>query len=128
MSELTLLFAFAFGVLELFEVSWQKAPTLFGVLANLYHWYKKSIFFIFLLHPTFFLTVYLLLKSDFSIAMQILASLKLSDIALKLLFVKKIFIEKKSSPEISAALQMRLEPWMLYFGVVVYPILVLLGM
>jgi hypothetical protein len=125
--ETTILFCALFVVFELFEVWWQKAPTLYGMLERIYMQYKKSIFYVFILHPTLYLALYLMLISGNSIYLQIVFGLKLADIALKLLFVKKIFLDKEISDEFALSLQMPIEPYMLYMGVVLYPVMIFLG-
>ena len=119
-----LLYITAFVLLELFEVFWQKAPTLGGVVENIYRWYHKSVFLVFLLHPTLYLSIYLMIVSDYALSIEILFGLKLSDIALKLILVKRVFIDKQVSPEIALLLNSKVENYMLYAGVVVYPVLI----
>ncbi len=121
-------FIFLFIVFELFEVLWQKAPTLYEILENIYRYYHKSIFLVFLLHPTIYLSIYLMIISGYNIWLQILFGLKLSDIALKLLFVKKFFIDKEEMDiQTKMMFSMKIENWMLYAGVVVYPVLIYAG-
>ncbi len=120
------LYAGLFALLELFEVWWQKAPTLYGVVQRVYDLYKKSIFLVLFLHPTLYLAVYLMITIGYDLYLQILFGLKLSDIALKLLFVKKVFFDRDISNELAFSLQMKIEPYMLYMGVVLYPILIVL--
>ena len=123
----TLLCALFFVLLELFEVWWQKAPTLYGILERIYALYHKSIFLVLFLHPTLDLSVFIMIKSDYSLASQILFTLKLSDIALKLLFVKKVFLDGHLTPEFETMLWMKIEPYMFYAGAVLYPVLVFLS-
>ena len=126
MSE-TLVFILLFIAFELFEASWQKAPTLQGVLEKIHRYYEKNIFLLFFMHPTMYLAIYLMMRSHYDIYIQILFGIKLSDIALKLLFVHKVFVEKKIDEEMKLLLGMRVEWYMLYFGVVFYPVLIWLG-
>jgi hypothetical protein len=122
-----LVFSLIFIVFEMFEVYWQKGDTLFEVLQKIYIVYNKSIFFVLFLHPTIYLSIYLMFISGYDIYIQILLSIKLSDIALKLLFVKKVFIDKNLSDEYRFMLSMKIEKWMLYFGVILYPVFILLA-
>ena len=124
----TLFFILLFIAFELFEVWWQKAPTLAEVLEKIYHYYSKNIFLLFFMHPTMYLAIYLMIISHYNIYMQILFGIKLSDIALKLLFVHKVFIKHEIDDEFTMMLGMRVEWYMLYFGVVFYPVLIWLGM
>ena len=115
-------------VFELFEIWWQKSDTLYGVLQNIYRYYEKSIFLLLLIHPTFYLLVYLMMASGYDIYLQIALGLKLSDIALKILFIQKVFIKQEMDEEFRMMLGMKMEWYMLYFGVVFYPVLIYLGM
>ncbi len=127
MSE-TLFFILLFIALELFEVSWQKASTLGEVLQKIYRYYEKNIFLVFLLHPTMYLAIYMMMLSNYDIYLQVLFGIKLSDIALKLVFVHKVFIKQEIEGEMKMMLGMKVEWYMLYFGVVFYPVLIWLGM
>ncbi|SFV50360.1 hypothetical protein MNB_SM-7-1064 [hydrothermal vent metagenome] len=113
---------------ELFEIWWQKAPTLYGVLENIYKYYQKSIFVLLLIHPTFYLLVYLMMISGYDLYLQIALGLKLSDIALKILFVQKVFIKQEIDAEFKMMLGMRMEWYMLYLGVIFYPVMIYLGL
>ena len=113
---------------ELFEIWWQKSDTLYGVLENIYRYYQKSIFILLLIHPTFYLLVYLMMASGYDIYIQIALGLKLSDIALKILFIQKVFIKQEVDEEFRMMLGMKMEWYMLYFGVFFYPVLIYLGL
>ena len=122
------LFILLFIIFELFEVSWQKAPTLYEMLENIYRYYHKSIFLVFLLHPTIYLSIYLMIISGYNIWTQIVFGLKLSDIALKLLFIKKIFLESDEiDHQTKMMLFMKIENWMLYIGMIFYPVMIYFG-
>ena len=127
MSEITL-YILLYIAFELFEIGWQKADTLYGVLEKIYGYYKKSIFVLLLIHPTFYLLVYLMMASGYDIYLQIALGLKLSDIALKILFIQKVFIKQEIDEEFGMMLGMRMEWYMLYFGVLFYPLLIWLGL
>jgi len=113
---------------ELFEIWWQKSETFYGVLENIYRYYSKSIFILLLIHPTFYLLVYLMILSGYDIYLQIALGLKLADIALKILFIQKVFVKQEDDEEFKMLLGMKMEWYMLYFGVLFYPVLIYLGM
>ena len=121
------LFFLLFIVFELFEVWWQKAPTLYGVLERVYHYYQRSIFLLFFMHPTLYLSIYLMMLSGYDLYLQILLGFKFGDIAIKLLFVQKVFIKRNVDEELSLMLKSEIEWYMLYFGVLFYPLLIFLG-
>ena len=112
---------------ELFEVWWQKSETLYGVLENIYRYYQKSLFVLLFMHPTFYLLVYLMIVSGYDIYLQIALGLKLSDIALKILFIQKVFVKQEINEELKMMLGMKMEWYMLYFGVFFYPVLIRLA-
>ena len=56
--ENVLLFTFILLIAELIEAYIQKAETLFGVLVNLHHYYRKSIFLFFLVQPGFYVFLF----------------------------------------------------------------------
>jgi len=124
----TLFFISLFIAAELFEVWWQKAPTLYGVLERIYNYYHKNIFLLFLMHPTLYIAIYLMIVSGYDLYLQVLLGFKLGDIALKLLFVQKVFVKREIDEEFSLMLQTKIEWYMLYFGVLFYPVLIYLGL
>jgi len=109
-----------YGVLELFEVQWQKAQTLLGVLARMYEQYKKSAFVFLLLHPTLYFAIMFVLMSDYNGYAIALLSLKSLDIVTKMLLLKKVFIERSLSQELQLSLLQPLPSYMLYVGLFVY--------
>ncbi len=123
----TLFFITLFIFFELFEVSWQKGATLGEVLEKIHAYYSKSIFLLFFMHPTMYLALYLMMITHYNIYMQILFGIKLSDIALKLLLVHKVYVKQEMNDELRLMLAMKVEWYMLYFGVLFYPVLIWLG-
>jgi len=121
------LYILIFVAFEIFEVFWQKAPSLYEVLVKIYRYYQKSIFLVLFLHPTLFFGIYLMIISGYDIYIQILLSIKLSDIALKLLMVKKLFIDNELNEEYKMVLHVKLENFMFYIGVILYPVFIYLG-
>ena len=67
MNNLLLEYILIFIVLEIFEVEWQKAGTLIGMLARMFHHYNKSIFIFLLMHPTFYFIAFVMVLSDYNI-------------------------------------------------------------
>ena len=110
--------------LELFEVQWQKAETLMGVLGNLYRYYKKNIFLFFLMHPTFYVGIGIAMISDLALSAIALIFIKTMDIATKIILIQQVFEKQELNAEISGMLLQPLHPAMLYLSVVVYTPLV----
>jgi len=123
-----LIYIFIFIILEVYEVQWQKAETMLGMLARMYQHYQKSIFVFLIMHPTFYFSIYLLIITHFNGYALAIFALKGIDIATKIIFIKKVFIEKELSEEISLALLTPLNKYVLYIGLCVYPPLVYMAL
>ncbi len=124
MSDIVLSYILLFIALELFEVEWQKATTLIGMLAKMYHYYQKSIFLFLLLHPTFIFSIVFATLMNYNLYSVILVSIKFLDIATKLLMMQQIFVKKDISKEVSVMLLSPLHWSMPYAGLSVYPFLI----
>ena len=55
-------------LLELFELQWQKAENMMGMLLRMHNYYQKSILWFFILHPTFYFTVWLVMATNYNAA------------------------------------------------------------
>ena len=110
--------------LELYEVQWQKANTLIGMLARMYEQYKKSVFVFLLMHPTFYFAIMFMMVSNYNEYAIALFMIKGIDVATKMVLIKKVFIDKELSEEMSLALLQPLHKLLPYIGVLVYPPLI----
>lgn len=110
--------------LELFEIQWQKAENLLGILGNLYRYYKKNIILFFLMHPTFYVGIGIAMVTDLAFSAIALVFIKTVDMATKILLIQQIFEKKELSVEMSAMLITPLNPLMPYLSVLVYTPLV----
>ena len=117
-----------FMALELYEVLWQKANTLIGMLARMYQHYHKSVFIFLLMHPTFYFLVFFMMLNDFNIYAVILLGIKTMDISMKLILIKQVFIDKEISSEMSMMLLMPLHKFLPYIGLVAYPPLIYMAL
>jgi hypothetical protein len=99
-----------------------------GILEKIAHYYHNNIFILFLMHPSFYLVLFIFLYyGAHSIALSIVIVMKGADIATKLWMVKSL--EKGSlSPEFRAMLSMPIPHWMPWLNVVVYPAIVALAL
>ena len=127
-NELILNYIIIFVLLEIYEVQWQKAQTMIGMLARMYTHYKKSIFVFLIMHPTFYFSIFFMLATDYNQYAIFLFSMKALDIAMKMLLIKQVFIEKKVTQEVSQALLAPLNNFLPYIGIVFYPSLILLAL
>jgi len=77
--------------LELFESSWQKAPTLHGMMNNNYAIFQKNIFSYFLLNPTFIYSIFLCFYlNSFNFWLSSIVVIKFVDIAFRLHVISKM--------------------------------------
>ena len=111
-------------LLELFEVQWQKADTMMGVLGNLYRYYRRNIFLFFLMHPTFYVGIGIAMVTDLAFSAVALIFVKTVDIATKIILIQQVFEKQEINAELSTMLLTPLHPFMLYLSVFVYTPLV----
>ena len=110
-----------FTVFELFESSWQKSSTLYGLINNNFYMFKKNIFLYFLVHPTFFYSIFLsIYLNNFGFLMSSIIIVKFCDIAFKLSIMKNL----SNGKDISAIIPMNIHmtPIFRYMNLVIYPI------
>jgi hypothetical protein len=116
-----------FILLELFEVQWQKADTLMGMLVRMYRRYRNNVLWFLLLHPTFYFSIWLAMATELSIASIALLLLKTIDIATKIILIQAVFEKREVSKEMAAMLMTHLHPLLPYIGLLVYVPLVYLA-
>ena len=110
-----------FVAIELFESNWQRSDTLFGIVHNNFLIFRKNIFIYFILHPSFFYTIYLSFNfNNFGFLMSSILILKFLDISFKLTLMKNL----NDGKEISELLQVNINitPFFRYFNVIAYPL------
>jgi len=109
-------------ILELFEAMMQYAPTLADVTARLYGWYQKSIFLFFLIHPTFYFILYVVMETGvLNASMIIIIAMKVFDIFYKLELIKSIYLKQSIPDDLAAMLSWRIPKWAFLTGVTLYP-------
>ena len=117
-----LIFVAILVALELFEAYLQQADTLYGVMEKLYVWYKKSIFVFFLIHPSFYFVLLVVVATDvLNIYMILILSFKIFDLFYKIELIKTIFIKQNVPAELSAMLEWQIPSWFFLIGVTLYP-------
>ena len=122
--EIILNYIIIFLVLEIYEIQWQKAQTIMGMLARMYHHYSKSIFLFLIMHPTFYFAIGFMILSDYNFYATLLFSIKAIDIVMKIVLIKQVFIDKDISPELSLTLLTPFNNLLLYISLIFYPILI----
>lgn len=112
---------FIFVAIEIFESNWQKSSTLFGMLENNFLVYKKSIFLYFILHLSFYYSIYLsITQNNFGFWMSSILALKFFDIIFKLSIMKKLSNGAFLSEIIP--FNANITPLIRYLNVLIYPL------
>ncbi|RBQ29790.1 hypothetical protein ACNSOS_04570 [Aliarcobacter vitoriensis] len=116
----TIYFFIIFIAIELFEVNWQKADTMFGLVENNYAMYEKSVFLYLGLHLSFFYSIYVAFSlSNFGFFMSSIIVLKFLEICFKLLFMQRLYQGRKL--EDIAPYDVAITPGFRYFNLLIYP-------
>lgn len=111
---------------ELFEVNWQKSDSLYGLLDNNFLVFKKNVFLYFILHPSFFYTIFLsFYLNNFGFFMSSILILKFFDISIKLSLMKGL--SKNKEMEDIVPYNIKMFPIIRYFNVITYPLFFLLA-
>jgi len=109
-------------ILELFEATMQRADTLYGVMERLYVWYRKSIFAFFLMHPSFYFVLFVVVVTEvLNVYMLLILTFKIFDLFYKIELIKSIFIRQKVPADLAAMLEWKIPPWFFLMGVGLYP-------
>ena len=116
-----------FIVLEIYEVSWQKAPSIMGMLIRMHKHYSKSIFLFLLMHPTFYFAIGFVMLTDYAPSAMILLFIKTFDIATKILLIEQVFTKRELSQELSLILLAPINNFLPYIGLLIYPPLIALA-
>lgn len=125
--DLILNYIFIFIFFELYEISWQKAPSIMGMIIRMNRYYSKNILLFLIMQPTFYFSIAFAILSDYNIFAMILLVLKTVDIVSKILLIEQIFTKKSLSHEMSLILLAPIDNFLPYLGLIVYPILILLA-
>lgn len=116
-----------FIILEIYEVSWQKAPSIMGMLIRMHKHYSKSIFLFLLMHPTFYFAIGFVMLTDYAPSAMILLFIKTFDIATKILLIEQVFTKRELSQELSLILLAPINNFLPYIGLLIYPPLIALA-
>ena len=116
-----------FIILEIYEVSWQKAPSIMGMLIRMHKHYSKSIFLFLLMHPTFYFAIGFVMLTNYAPSAMILLFIKTFDIATKILLIEQVFTKRELSQELSLILLAPINNFLPYIGLLIYPPLIALA-
>jgi hypothetical protein len=128
LEEYVLNYVLLYVLLESYEIWWQKAGTLLGILARMYEQYRKNIWVFLLMQPTFYFGIIFVMLCDYNIYSVILISIKASDVLTKIVLLKKVFIQREVSVELSQVLLVPINQIFIYLGLIIYPVLIVLAL
>ena len=116
-------------ILEIFEAWWQHSSTMEEVLYNSYQYYKKSIFLLFIMHPAFYFTLFVILYTQ-TLNWWLIAILMLKtiDVFFKITLIKGLFEDGDINQPIRDILKEPLNPIMFLTGLGIYPVLMFYGL
>jgi hypothetical protein len=121
MNENFLIIIFVYLLLEFYEIQWQRADSMMGMLIRMYPHYKKSPLLFFAMHPTYYYVIFLLLAMNEYTALLLMLFIKTVDIAAKVLLIQQVFEKRQLSHEMSLMLLTPLHPLMPFIGMLIYP-------
>lgn len=109
-------------IIELIETHLHKAETLGLIIDRLYGYYQKSVFLFFLVHPSFYFTVfvslYLNILNFYMIAILLLKGL---DIFFKIEMMRQKFVYKESmDKELENMLRLKMSPLVSFLSSFMY--------
>lgn len=126
-NDLVLNYVLLFVFLELYEITWQKAPSIMGMLVRMHKYYSKSIFLFLIMQPTFYFSIGFAMLSDLNMYAIILLFLKTVDVATKILLIEQVFTKRELSAELSLILLAPINNFLPYMGLFIYPALIILA-
>jgi len=127
LNEVILNYILLFIILEIYEISWQKAPSIMGMLIRMNKHYSKNILLFLIMHPTFYFAVGFVMLTNYAPSAMILLFVKTFDIATKILLIEQVFKKRELSQELSLILLAPINSFLPYLGLLFYPILILLA-
>ena len=116
-----------FIILEIYEISWQKDPSIMGMLIRMYKYYQKSIFVFLIMQPTFYFAIGFAMLTNYAPSAMILLFIKTFDIATKILLIEQVFTKKELSQDLSLVLLAPINSFLPYIGLIIYPPLIALA-
>ena len=126
-NELILNYVIIFILFEFYEISWQKAPSIMGMLLRMYKYYAKSIFLFLIMQATFIFAVGFFIITDYNIYAAILLFIKTVDLVTKILLIEQVFIKRRLSQDLSLILLAHINSFLPYMGLFLYPPLIYLA-
>jgi hypothetical protein len=116
---------FVYILLESYEIYWQNAKSVMGMLAKMHYYYSKNILLFLLMQPTFYFAIGFAMLTDLNASALVLLFIKTVDVATKILLIEQVFIKKEITTELMIALLKPIYPLLPYLGLIIYPALIL---
>jgi len=108
-------------LLELLELYFQKADTLSEMIERLYGYYRKSVFLLFIVHPTFYYVLGVLFYFDaFNFYGITIIVLKTFDILFKIEMIKQRYVLKEMDADLEKMMGMKMTLGMQFLGLFVH--------
>ncbi|MDD2906579.1 MAG: hypothetical protein WBK95_01335 [Sulfurimonas sp.] len=115
---------FIYILLESYEIYWQNAKSVMGMLAKMHYYYSKNILLFLLMQPTFYFAIGFAMLTDLNASALVLLFIKTVDVATKILLIEQVFIKKEITTELMIALLKPIYPLLPYLGLIIYPALI----
>ncbi|MCW8894996.1 MAG: hypothetical protein OQK48_01715 [Sulfurimonas sp.] len=127
-NDLVLNYILLFVFLEFYEVTWQKAPSIMGMIIRMHKYYSKSIFLFLVMQPTFYFSIGFFILSNYNFYAGILLFIKTADVVTKILLIEQVFTKRKLSQDLSLVLLAPMNSFLPYLGLLFYPPLIVLAL
>ncbi|CAA6818310.1 MAG: Unknown protein [uncultured Sulfurovum sp.] len=126
--EILLQVIFFMLLFELLEIYLHRADTLATLIDKLYVYYNQSIFIFFLVHPSFYYVLGVLLYFDaFNFYGMIILILKTFDLFFKIELIKQRYFKKSMDSELKKMMGMKLTFSMKFLSILVHVPLLYMG-
>jgi hypothetical protein len=125
--EVIISYILLFVLLEFYEISWQKAPSIMGMLIRMHKYYSKSIFLFLIMQPTFYFAIGFAILTEYNLSAMIILFIKTADIATKILLIEQVFIKRELTQDLSLILLAPINGFLPYLGLIIYPIFIALS-
>ena len=126
--EILLQIIFFMVLLEVLELYLHRADTLSILIDKLYTYYNQSIFIFFLVHPTFYYVLGVLLYFDaFNFYSIIILILKTFDLFFKIELIRQRYFKNTMDSELERMMEMKLTSSMKFLAILVHVPLLYMG-
>lgn len=123
-SEAVINYILLFVLLEIYEISWQKAPSIMGMIIRMNKYYSKSIFLFLIMQPTFYFSVGFAMISDYCPSAMLMLFIKTVDVATKIMLIEQVFKKRELTQELSLILLAPINGFLPYLGLFIYPVFI----